>query len=423
MVDTTVSTTGEPPESSPTRASTKPDLLSLAGVVSIAAGIIHATAAGAHSEHKQTVWAFAACAVFQIGWGALALLRSGRLLALLGVVGNAAALGGWVLAKTEGISFINGLEEAEGVQFADGLAAGLAAAAVLIALLPLVGTPLVARQPRLPLLGTAALATIAITLPGMVATGSHSHAGGGHDDASAHAHGDAEAATAGAHDDHSTMAAKAYDPSLPIDLSGVEGVSPEQQARAENMIAVTLSRLPQFADTAHAFELGYRSIGDSITGHEHFIKWDLINDDKVLDPDYPEALVYEVAEEDRTFTGIDAPPAAGTRKLVSAMFMLETGSSLETVPDLGGALTQWHIHDDLCFSPDPPGPEGPRVAGVTEVGGTCEAPLQKLTPVPMIHVWITSHPCGPFAALEGTGAGQVREGEERLCDHAHGSGA
>ena len=39
----------------------------------------------------------------------------------------------------------------------------------------------------------------------------------------------------------------------------------------------------------------------------------------------------------------------------------------------------------------------------------------------MIHVWITPHPCGPFAALEGVGAGAISAGEERWCDHAHGS--
>jgi hypothetical protein len=38
----------------------------------------------------------------------------------------------------------------------------------------------------------------------------------------------------------------------------------------------------------------------------------------------------------------------------------------------------------------------------------------------MIHVWITPHPCGPFAALEGVAAGQVREGEEHLCNTLHG---
>jgi hypothetical protein len=44
----------------------------------------------------------------------------------------------------------------------------------------------------------------------------------------------------------------------------------------------------------------------------------------------------------------------------------------------------------------------------------------KLASVPLIHVWIVPHACGPFAALEGVGAGQIAPGETRLCDHAHG---
>jgi hypothetical protein len=39
----------------------------------------------------------------------------------------------------------------------------------------------------------------------------------------------------------------------------------------------------------------------------------------------------------------------------------------------------------------------------------------------MVHVWIIPYECGPFAALEGDGAGQIRPGEERRCDHAHGA--
>ena len=39
----------------------------------------------------------------------------------------------------------------------------------------------------------------------------------------------------------------------------------------------------------------------------------------------------------------------------------------------------------------------------------------------MIHVWITPHACGPFAALEGVGAGAIARGRGTLCDHAHGS--
>jgi hypothetical protein len=37
----------------------------------------------------------------------------------------------------------------------------------------------------------------------------------------------------------------------------------------------------------------------------------------------------------------------------------------------------------------------------------------------MIHVWIVGNECGPFASLEGVGAGQLNEGEERLCDHVN----
>ena len=44
----------------------------------------------------------------------------------------------------------------------------------------------------------------------------------------------------------------------------------------------------------------------------------------------------------------------------------------------------------------------------------------------MVHVWIAPHVCGPFAALEGHGAGQasVSDGARMdLCDHDHGDGA
>ncbi|MEY4175347.1 MAG: hypothetical protein RI900_2512 [Actinomycetota bacterium] len=208
------------------------------------------------------------------------------------------------------------------------------------------------------------------------------------------------------HDSAAAAEPKPYDPTQPIDLSGMPGVTPEQQAAAENLVAVTLVRLPQWADYRVAEAAGFRSIGDGVTGHEHFIQWDWINDDITLDPDHPESLVYE-------------PQPDGSKKLVSAMYMLPDTVKLEDVPDIGGALTQWHIHDNLCFTADP---VQPRVAGLTNGQGNCNAPLVKFRPAPMIHVWITPHKCGPFAALEGVGAGQIQAGEERLCDHAHGSG-
>lgn len=197
-----------------------------------------------------------------------------------------------------------------------------------------------------------------------------------------------------------------YDPTKPIDLSGTPGVTPEQQAAAENLVAVTVVRLPQWADHRTAEAAGFHSIGDGATGAEHFINWDWINDDVTLDPDHPESLVYR-------------PQPDGTKQLVSAMYMLPDTVGLDEVPELGGALTQWHIHDNLCFNTDP---VARKVAGLTNAQGGCPPGLVKFQPASMIHVWIVPHECGPFAALDGVGAGQIADGETRLCDHAHGDG-
>ena len=87
---------------------------------------------------------------------------------------------------------------------------------------------------------------------------------------------------------------------------------------------------------------------------------------------------------------------------------------------LAGALMQSHIHDDLCHADDP---EQPRTAGPTSCDGMCPSGPEKHKPAPMIHVWITPQKCGSFASLEGTGAGQILAGQERLFDHQQGGGS
>jgi len=440
--------TGTVPAPGPAPATTPKGGLALAAAASLGAGAIHAAAIGAHAEHQQVVKVFTVLAVAQLGWGALALVRPSRGLAGVGAAINLAAIVGWILAKTSGISFVDGLETSEPVQWSDGLAAGLALVAVIgaVAVVARIGlTVAAATGPASPgglrragYLGTAAIAVLSITA--MNAAAGHSHAGAGHGSESAAAdhdhvvdeegtetaahdstHADsahADSAGTGAagddasaeeHADHGVPAAVApvpYDPAMPIDLGGVEGVTPQQQARAENLIAITLARLPQFADVSTLEAKGYNSIQDASTGHEHYINWDLINDGRQLDPDYPESLVFEMLN--------------GQKTLVSAMFMAEGDVTLDNVPDVGGALTQWHIHDNLCYTSDDP----PRVRGLTRADGSCSPGLRTLgQPVPMIHVWIRAHKCGPFAALEGVGAGKVKEGETTLCDAAHGGHA
>lgn len=357
----------------------------IAAVASLSAGAIHAAAIGSHDEHRQSALLFTAVAAFQLSWGAVALVRPTRRVAIVGALGSVALVAGWAVARSSGLAFVDGLDDAESVQVADGLAAGLAAVAG-VATLFAIRRP-TARFDDAHWPGMALAVVVAATaVPGMWQAGRRAH-----DDR----HGDADSAA---------VAPTPYDPTKPIDLGGIPGVTPEQQARAENLVAVTLLRLPQWSDPAVAEAAGFRSIGDGFTGNEHFINPAFVADDVILDPDRPESLVYRYRN--------------GVRTLEAAMYMLPPGSTLDDVPDVGGKLTQWHIHDNLCFRPSS---DGPKIAGLTNAGGSCAEPLVKGITVPMIHVWITPHRCGPFAALEGVGGGQIKAGEARLCDHAHGA--
>jgi hypothetical protein len=485
-----------------TRVHTEAPGRTWAAVASLGAGAVHATAVGAHGEHRAAAIVFGLVALAQVGWGAAALAgRAPRWLAWAGLAVNGGAIAGWLLAKTVGITFVAGLDAPEAPEFADTAAAFLALVAVGGTVAWLTGAdeaaPRWVRPAHAPLTGAAAL----LVLTAMVATGGHSHAGG-HDGGQAHgeehAHGEGESAAAhehadGAHDDHDAAAGdhdhdddhddhdgaggasgghdhragsggrhghdggsggdhdhsddagpadpgdpgghgdhgphapghdpdphmpgdpghdepppggRPYDATLPVDLGGFPGVTAEQQASAEALVTATLTELPRFADPADAVDAGYRSIGDGFTGYEHYVNWPLLSDGRILDARYPESLVYRVNP-------------GGSRTLTAAMYMLEPGSTLATVPDVGGPMVQWHIHNDLCF-------EGAENAwtvrpGLYPPGQPCPGGSFRTLEVPMVHVWIVPHPCGPFAALEGASGGQVGPGEEVLCDQVHGS--
>jgi len=403
----------------PTDAGATPTALWWAGLASLGAGAIHATAVGLHSEHRQAAVAFALLAAFQLGWGALALLRAPRAVIALGAVGNAVAVGGWVLAKTSGIGFIDGLESAESAQFADTTAAVLAAVAVLAALAYLLA-PGRLRLPALTGVVPAAAATGVLVVAAMAAASGHTHSEDGHDHVTtsaasandpahdpAHDHGDEEGAAGTEHGDHTAapVGAVPYDGTLPVDLSGVPGVTAEQQAEAEALVTANIQQLPHFADPQVAIDAGYRPIGDAVTGTEHLVNWSLLNDGRNLDAAYPEALVYKVG-------------SGNSRTLEAAMYVLEPPATLDTVPPVGGALVQYHVHNDLCWT----GPDGAyQVIPAAPLPTPCPAGMERRLLEPMLHVWIVGNECGPFAALEGIGGGQVRPGEAVMCDHAHGS--
>ncbi len=197
--------------------------------------------------------------------------------------------------------------------------------------------------------------------------------------------------------------AKRFDPTKPIDLGGTPGVTPAEQHRAEQLLRTTIVDLKKYIDPSAAMAAGYRSIGDAATGDEHFVNWSTVDDGHILDPARPESLVYEYR--------------GGKQQIAAAMFMLPFGSRFTDAPDVGGALTQWHVHADLCLTNST---VQKTLSGLVAIDGVCPSGSSKAGNTPMLHVWVVPNACGPFAALEGVGAGQVPAGQTKLCDTAHG---
>lgn len=417
--------------------------LTLSAYASIGAGVIHAQAIGMHVEHLSLARIFVVMAIAQIGWGMWALLHSERPLSLLGVGINVIAMGGWFASRFVGISWISGLEVREAPQVADSLGAVLAALVILGALLAYVQGENTARKitqsMSISVVGIVALLTFSALWVGASRVPNHSQAALALVDTGLTI--DAKgvivspstnvpvvepsttvavsvvpalitvvtpttlkratttiAPTTTVHapvqtSDQLLAAAsgwpRAYDPAKGEDFSGIAGATPEQKARAMALIANNSRDIAKFKDQNVAIAEGYVSIGDESTGFEHLIKSAFLNDGRVLDTMAPETLVYQVS-------GL-------TRTLVSVMYMAAPGTPINdsTLVNYAGGLMQWHVHTNLCWN------IFRKVVGVTDAAGNCPpgSYLDPAKPTPMVHVWIAAHPCGPFAALEGNGAG------------------
>ncbi len=429
--------------------------LAIPALGSAGAAILHAAAAGIHADHPQTARVMVALAVLQAAVAVVGFIKADQRAATALVVVNLVAIAGWIVTRVSGISWIDGLEAAERPQLADSIAAAFAAVAVAGSVVAM--GPRARAVPLRAVTNSAVLAGV-LLVPGLLDSTAHDHTG--------HDHATADAATAGAAGDGhvhpvtpattvpagtgifsngdidgalgqlleggstpappttgpatapdpgpTTVPAVAWprpwDPTGPIDFSGVPGVTPSQEARAEQLVRDTLRDLPAFADVTTVGAQGYQSIGDASTGFEHYVNYALIDDDTILDPTRPESLVYQVDGDRRT--------------LVSAMFIASSRPLDDPeLLDFAGPLMQWHVHDNLCWGLDDNGK--PRVVAVLESAGD-SCPPQSVnagSDVPMVHVWIAPHECGPFAALEGHGAGQVDPATgtraDQCADHVH----
>jgi hypothetical protein len=159
--------------------------------------------------------------------------------------------------------------------------------------------------------------------------------------------------------------------------------TPEQVAFATDLVARTETALAAYRDRSKLEGLGFYNFGIVAPGGwDHWINKAWWDDGRVLDPAYPESLVYRQVN--------------GAWQLEAAMFYLPPGHDLSTVPPEYAWLPGWHTHDgELCVDGND------RFTGIAS-GGTCSTGTPMVSP-PMMHVWIVDNPCGHRFAGIGIG--------------------
>ena len=136
-----------------------------------------------------------------------------------------------------------------------------------------------------------------------------------------------------------------------------------QQAAADQLVAATAATLSKYANVSAATAAGYTPATNP-NGHVvHYANWQIAKTDG-FDASAPAFLVY-------------ANTVDGAR-LLGAMYL--GPAPCTPGPDVGGPLTQWHAHDNLCLS-------GGQVVGRTSATGTCATGLHNTDTYFMLHVW------------------------------------
>ncbi|MBX3286239.1 MAG: hypothetical protein KF703_12900 [Actinobacteria bacterium] len=364
------------PAGSPSSASTSPPTgpgfgpFSPAALASIGAGAVHLAAIGPHADVPQAAATFAALGLAQLAWGAAALPARRRAVGAVGLVLHGAALVGWVLAKTAGIAWIDGLSSPEALQLADLIAAVLAAVAgALTARVLLAGRTAAVPGRRLAL---PAAAVLVVAVLGAFTTPGHQHDDHDHDEGPVgHAHA------------VGPLPAVDYDPA-DVDLSGVPGVTSTERERAERLVRAAVAAAPAWSRVADAEAAGFRLADLDVAGVEQYVRWPALADDHEADPANPEGLVYEVSP-------------SGRRTLVALVLLVGPDVPVSDAPDLGGALAPWRVEDHLCATGS--GAER-RLTGLAAADGSCPVGQSPAGTLLRQQVWVVPHRCGPFAGLD-----------------------
>ncbi|HKW60803.1 MAG TPA: hypothetical protein VJR46_13725 [Candidatus Dormibacteraeota bacterium] len=154
---------------------------------------------------------------------------------------------------------------------------------------------------------------------------------------------------------------------------------------ANRLYTETRASVAKYADLKAALAAGYVPMEPPDLEIVHYVNRAYMVDADILDPQHVQSLIY--------YNG-----KSGTR-LIGAMYIMPR-RGMEG-PQIGGPLTVWHQHSNICFD----NVTGMAVAFAhsdffdrNDKAGSCpRGSTNKTTPL-MLHVWLIDNPDGPFAS-------------------------
>jgi len=138
-----------------------------------------------------------------------------------------------------------------------------------------------------------------------------------------------------------------------------------QRAAAEQLVSETSADIQKYSSLSAAEAAGYMPITPGKGPMTHYANWSLVRPDNVLNPEAPPSLMYA--------NTVDGPV------LIGAMYF--GPEPCQPGPDIGGPLTDWHAHSNLCVDSQH------QVVGNTDATGGCANGVHNTQTLFMLHVW------------------------------------
>ena len=171
---------------------------------------------------------------------------------------------------------------------------------------------------------------------------------------------------------------------LPNTAPTVVPVTAAQLEAAARLLRDTLAAVAKYRDQRVAVAAGYQPMEPPDQEIVHFVNRAYFTNADVLKPQHVQSLIY--------YNGAKGPI------LIGAMYIMPRAGM--PGPEIGGSLTSWHNHENLCFDNQTNMP----VAFVGDAffdnnsgwSRSCPKGSSKQDTPEMLHVWVIDNPAGPF---------------------------